>query len=474
MTDLLLSTPEEFRAVVSSHLYRNLDTVRGYLVDSQNTFLRQRLGQPLIQAMLQHYTNIKPIVPDPSECDDRNYELLESDPWAKLIQLSQRCIAYDGLYRSAGIRRVSDNDMGINVAESENFASVDKDRFSEYKIDLYKGAHSASDMLLTQLQDWEREAATAAESNDESNASQNNDENGESNVDTAPVPEDSPEGSSPDDPTLSTLLQIIQLWRQSPTYPLTDGLLFTTATEFNTYVNIQQSLDKFVELLPDIRYCQELHLEAEIGSDLLAYLQQGHREGTLTPSGEKAYQKLQRTLSLYVEARSPMFKRQDARDEAAGYMRLTNNFITAHQLDFDRKAMSTSPLFALHMWPRFDQDGHPLLPDGTPMLDAEGNPLEPDFDEHGHPIFPALDEHGRPICHRHSQAHHGHKHDGSHFHPDGSNWNRPGCAPVSEGSPRGGHPHIINGIQHDHTHGYPCHHPYDDPDRAGFCETSLI
>lgn len=440
MTDLLLSTPEEFRAVVSSHLYRNLDTVRGYLVDSQNTFLRQRLGQPLIQAMLQHYTDIKPIVPDPSECDDRNYEALEADPWAKLIQLAQRCIAYDGLYRSAGIRRVSDNDMGINVAESDNFASVDKDRFSEYKIDLYKGAHSASDMLLTQLQDWEREA-----------------------VPSAPVPEDSPEGSS-------TLLQIIQLWRQSPTYPLTDGLLFTTATEFNTYVNIQQSLDKFVELLPDIRYCQELHLEAEVGSDLLAYFQQGHRAGTLPPSGEKAYQKLQRTLSLYVEARSPMFKRQDARDEAAGYMRLTNNFITVHQLDFDRKAMSTSPLFALHLWPRFDQDGHPLLPDGTPMLDAEGNPIEPDFDEHGHPIFPALDEHGRPICHIHRQ----HKHGGSHLCPEGSNWNHPGCAPVSEGSHRGGHPHIINGIQHDHTHGYPCHHPYDDPDRAGFLTTTMI
>lgn len=435
MTDLLLSTPEEFRAVVSSHLYRNLDTVRGYLVDSQNTFLRQRLGQPLIKAMLQHYTDIKPIVPDPSEYDDRNYEALEADPWAKLIQLAQRCIAYDALYRSAGIRRVSDNDMGINVAESDNFASVDKDRFSEYKIDLYKGAHSASDMLLSQLQDWE--AAPDAGAEDDTSSTD------------APATEPSPEAA---------IAEIIQLWRQSPTYPLTDGLLFTTATEFNTYVNIQQSLDKFVELLPDIRYCQELHLEAEVGSDLLAYFQQGHRAGKLPPSGEKAYTMLQRTLSLYVEARSSMFKRQDARDEAAGYMRLTNNFIIAHQLDFDRKAMSTSPLFALHLWPRFDQDGHPLLPDGTPMLDAEGNPLEPDFDEHGHPIFPALDEHGRPICPR-----------------------RHGCPPsphghapkpyMAEAHP---HPHIINGIHHDHTHGHPCHHPYDDPDRAGFCETSLI
>lgn len=457
MTDLLLSTPEEFRAVVSSHLYRNLDTVRGYLVDSQNTFLRQRLGQPLIKAMLQHYTDIKPIVPDPSECDDRNYEALEADPWAKLIQLAQRCIAYDALYRSAGIRRVSDNDMGINVAESENFASVDKDRFSEYKIDLYKGAHSASDMLLSQLQDWEREAAPSAPVVPDGHAQA--------------MPEDSPSATVPEDsseapatpatepsPEAAAIAEIIQLWRQSPTYPLTDGLLFTTATEFNTYVNIQQSLDKFVELLPDIRYCQELHLEAEVGSDLLAYFQQGHRAGTLPPSGEKAYQKLQRTLSLYVEARSPMFKRQDARDEAAGYMRLTNNFITVHQLDFDRKAMSTSPLFALHLWPRFDQDGHPLLPDGTPMLDAEGNPIEPDFDEHGHPIFPALDEHGRPICHRRHECPpppHGH-------------------APkpyMAEAHPN---PHIINGIQHDHTHGYPCHHPYDDPDRAGFLTTTMI
>lgn len=448
MTDLLLSTPEEFRAVVSSHLYRNLDTVRGYLVDSQNTFLRQRLGQPLIKAMLQHYTDIKPIVPDPSEYDDRNYEALEADPWAKLIQLAQRCIAYDALYRSAGIRRVSDNDMGINVAESENFASVDKDRFSEYKIDLYKGAHSASDMLLTQLQDWEAAPDAGAEDDTSSEGE------APASPTDAPATEPSPEAAA--------IAEILTLWRQSPTYPLTDGLLFTTATEFNTYVNIQQSLDKFVELLPDIRYCQELHLEAEVGSDLLAYFQQGHRAGTLTPTGEKAYQKLQRTLSLYVEARSPMFKRPDARDEAAGYMRLTNNYITVHQLDFDRKAMSTSPLFALHMWPRFDQDGHPLLPDGTPMLDAEGNPLEPDFDEQGHPIFPALDEHGRPICHRHLHVRNPNR-------PDGVPSPKPYMAEAHHP-----HPHIINGIQHDHTHGHPCHHPYDDPDRAGFCETSLI
>lgn len=422
MTDLLLSTPEELRAVVPSHLYRNLDTVRGYLVDSQNTFLRHRLGQPLIVAMLKHYTDIKPIIPDPTDTDTANYDRIESDPWAKLIQLAQRCIAYDALYRSAGIRRVSDNDMGINVAESDNFASVDKDRFSEYKIDLYRGSHSASDMLLTQLQDWE------------------------ASPDAGAVYDTSSEGEAPASPTDSpatdlsseaaAIAEILTLWRQSPTYPLTDGLLFTTATEFNQYVNIQQSLDKFVELLPDIRYCQELHLESEIGTDLLAYFQQGHRAATLPPSGEKAYQKLQRTLSLYVEARSPMFKRPDARDEAAGYMRLTTTFIRAHQLDFDRRAMSTSPLFSPHLWPRFDQDGTPLLPDGTPAPEPEGAEA------------PTEAVHGRA--------------------PQAPQPPFRGCSPAAH------HPNFINGIEHDHTHGYPCHPPYDDPDRSGFLTTTMV
>lgn len=434
MTDLLISTPEEFRTVVSSHVYRNLDTVRGYLVDSQNTFLRQRLGQPLIKAMLEQYTTLKPIVPNLAEDDHDNYELLESRPWVKLIQLAQRCIAYDGLYRSAGIRRVSDNDMGINVAESDNFAAVDKDRFAEYKIDLYKGAHSASDMLLTQLQEWEKADGTQAPTD-------------------APATEPSPEAAA--------IATIIALWRQSPTYPLTDGLLFTTATEFNTYINIQQSLDKFVELLPDIRYCQELHLEAEIGADLLAYFQQGHRQGTLTPSGEKAYTMLQRTLSLYVEARSPMFKRQDARDEAQGYMRLTRNYIMTHQTDYDRRAMSQSPLFVLPMWPRFDADGNPLAPDGTPLTYADGTLVPPAFDEYGHPVYPDVDAQGRPDR---PMTADNHRHD------------RPGYHCHDE----------RHAIVSDHSHGRPCpdrrdlyghdcHDPYRrHPGDAGFLETTMI
>lgn len=485
MFDLLITTPEELRAFLPSHTYRNLDTIRGFLVNSQNTFLRQRIGQPLLTELLRQYALIAPILPPvvPSapyypvcQCpvhDDASVPTDETvpegspeglpapdapasattSPWAILSILCQRCIVYDAQARSADIRALTDNDMGMNVAESDNFDAANDKRVDRYKLQLIKEAHAATDLLLTQLEDWQREAAQLT------TATPDTLENPDLS-DTAPALT----------PHQQAITRIIDLWRQSDTYPLTDGLLFNTATEFNKYIDIYNSRERFVELLPDIRYCQELHLESEIGTDLLAWFQQGHRAGTLPPSGEKAYEKLQRTLSLYVEARSSMFKRQDARDEAAGYMRLTNNFITAHQLDFDRKAMSTSPLFALHLWPRFDQDGHPLLPDGTPMLDAEGNPLEPDFDEHGHPIFPALDEHGRPLCpRRHAPGQPPHA-----AQPPFRGDFRAAQPPFFGHQPEAHRPGTFGPTHHDYTHGHPCHHPDDDPDRAGFLTTTMI
>lgn len=334
---MLITTPEELRSLLPSHLYRNLDTVRGYLLLSELSFLRQRIGKPLLSELNARYAELGPIVGKPigNEGSVADEQSILTDPWPSLINLCQRCIAFDGMYRSAGIRRVSDNDMGMNVAESDNFAAVDKDRFSEYKIDLYKNAHTSSDLLLSQLQEWEGEVAAADQQE--------------------------PDGDADNSILSEDIKTIVSLWRQSSTYPLTDGLLFTTATEFNQYVSIEESLDKFVQLLPDIRYCQELHLEAEVGPELLTYLHDGHRSGTLTPSQAKAYTKLQRCLSLYVEARAKMFNRPAARDEAQGYMHLTREYIRNHQTDLPHPIISLSPLYNPSLW-HFDTEKNQYVP----------------------------------------------------------------------------------------------------------------
>lgn len=395
MTDLLISTPEELRAFLPSHVFRNLDPVRGFLVNAQNTFLRQRIGQPLISAMLEKYADLAPILPYPIPAiklkdfaceldsfvntpdmdadnslsdniikavehflsqlqhlpDDDLVPYLQNisadlsdhsavlslidiirhkakvleDPWRLSIILAQRCIVYDAFARSADIRALTDNDMGMNVAESDNFDAANDKRVERYKQQLSKEAHSATDMLLLQLEDWERIAASLSIDHDDSNPP--------TSGTNPPSADENPVGS---EHTLSkqeqAICDIVALFKQSPTHYLCDGLLFNTATEFQRFIDIYDSRDRFVTLLPDIRYCQELHIESEIRPDLLAYLHDGHRAGTLNKEEEKAYTMLQRTLSLYVEARAKMFNRPDARDEACGYMRLTNKYISDHNI----------------------------------------------------------------------------------------------------------------------------------------------
>lgn len=365
MTDLLISTPEELRAFLPSHTYRNLDTVRGFLVNSQNTFLRQRIGQPLITRMLEWYTDIKPIVPYPQETDDANNELLHDDPRARLILLAQRCIVYDAFSRSADIRALTDNDMGMNVAESDNFDSANDKRVERYKSQLAKEAHAATDMLLLQLEEWEAVyASLSAESSADNpptsdslstdpdalstdpdalstdpdhssadpDASSTDLDNSSADTDVHDDPESEPSESSKEEEQNKLICEIVELFFKSPTHYLCDGLLFNTATEFQRFVDIYDSRDRFVTLLPDIRYCQELHIEAEIGPELLAYLHDGHRSEKLSAVEEKAYTMLQRSLSLYVEARSKMFSRSEARDEACGYMNLTKKYIADHKI----------------------------------------------------------------------------------------------------------------------------------------------
>lgn len=326
MTDLLISTPEELRAFLPSHTYRNLDTVRGFLVNAQNTFLRNRIGQHLITAMLEKYTEIKPIIPDVPESDTSNADTIDADPWRVLILLAQRCIVYDAFARSADIRALTDNDMGMNVAESDNFDAANDKRVERYKQQLSKEAHSATDMLLLQLEEWEHTAASLSTDPDSLST----------DSDSPNPPTSSTTDDLDNDIQLSAqeqaICDIVKLFQLSPTHYLCDGLLFNTATEFQRFVDIYDSRDRFVTLLPDIRYCQELHIESEIGPDLLVYLHDGHRKGTLSKEEEKAYTMLQRTLSLYVEARSKMFNRPDARDEACGYMKLTNKYIADHNI----------------------------------------------------------------------------------------------------------------------------------------------
>lgn len=331
---MLISTPEELRAFLPSHVYRNIDPIRGFLQTSENTFLRQRIGQPLLDALRTKYAEIGPIIPGPLATSTPS-ESTTPDPWPTLITLCQGCIVFDAFARAADVHAVSVNDSGLNVAESEGYDSANDKRIDRYKAQLIKESHAAVDQLLIQLEEWEAQVGSSLPEADSGEGSS------------------LPEAEFGEDP-LSPIHTIINLWQQSPTHQLIDGLLFNTATEFHRYVDIYDSRDRFITLLPDIRFCQELHLEAELSPELLHYIIDEHRNGRYEGSEQKmAWMMLQRCLSLYVEARAKMFTRAEARDEATGYMRLTLAYLRRNQRHLaPRDIFAHSPLFEPHHWPK--------------------------------------------------------------------------------------------------------------------------
>lgn len=441
---MLISTPEELRAFLPSHVYRNIDPVRGFLTTSENTFLRQRIGQPLLAELQAKYAELGPIIQTPTS-DAFAVSSLDTDPadvapWAKLIYLCQGCIVFDAFARAADVQTVSVNDSGLNVAESEGYDAANDKRIDRYKAQLIKESHAAVDQLLIQLEEWEAQVSIEpsiptpplpiihhhhhhhkpAQSPVEGGASAAPDTESpvEGGVSAAPDAEaEFGEGSSsaaPDteaefgegttdtpapEPTPSPISAIIALWHQSPTHQLVDGLLFNTATEFQRYVDIYESRDRFITLLPDIRFCQELHLESELSPELLHYIVTEHRNGRYEGSEQKiAWMMLQRSLSLYVEARAKMFTRTEARDEATGYMKLTLNYIRRNQRQLAPKEFFiNTPLFEPHHWPWLEADFGEGSEGPVEGGASAAHTPEAEFGEghHHHHVHPNL--HGHPV-----------------------------------------------------------------------------
>lgn len=323
---MIVSTPEEVRQFLPSHVLVNIDTVRGFLDNSEHDFLAERIGQPLLAQLQKEYKTMEAnnIVVQLAQ-----FSYNERTVWQKLLNLCQRVVVFDAFSRAADVHAISLNDAGLNIAESQGYDAADTKVVDKYKAQLAKESHAASNRLLIQLEEWQKSLGKVSE-------------------------EDGSQLENVAEPTADeqAMQDIIELWKQSAYYYYADGLLFNTATEFGLYVNIYDSREKFIQLLPDIRYCQETHIEAEIGTELLLDLIEKHRKGSLGKEEEVAYHKLQRVLSLQVEARSKVIFRKEAKDESIGHTRLAMEYIRRNQTKFDKEAMKTSPLFEPFMWPR--------------------------------------------------------------------------------------------------------------------------
>ena len=341
---MIISTPEELRLYLPTHVLDDISNVYGAFDNSVHDFLRERIGAQLLERVEAYYKEhylLEDGTPNEAAIHD---DLLQhsTEAFPALISLCQRCVVFDAFARLADIQTLSVNDAGINMVETKGYDAAPDKTIANYKAQMIKEAHSASNRLLIWLEEAQKSIAGSDKESD--------------------------------------LSVIVSLWKKSAYYYYADGLLFNTATEFGLFVNIYDSREKFIQLLPDIRYCQETHLDAELGEELLLDLINKRKTGELNTIEAKAYVKLQRALSLMVEARSQLFKRAEAKDEAQGQLRLALEFIRRNYLSFDKEAMKLSPIN-----PPSEQDEAPTGGTHTkPDAPSPGWPSADGYERHKH------------------------------------------------------------------------------------------
>jgi hypothetical protein len=181
-------------------------------------------------------------------------------------------VAFDALGRAIGMQVVSVNNSGVNQMVTEDYIAPDKNgkTIEMYRDTCNREAHAAVNQLLRQLEMW------CKMSGDVRGQTPGTD-NGEAEQDARDL---SPDIVSPDIADIDAeRKEICELWKQSPYYYQAAALITPSCEVLQRYLNIYDSREKFIQLLPDMQFIQEEIIANAIGDDLLQAVVDFARDG---------------------------------------------------------------------------------------------------------------------------------------------------------------------------------------------------
>lgn len=355
---MLISTPEELRLYSPANAIDHIETLSGFLNSSEHDFLTEKLGSKLHTSLVEYYRTL-------TEDTDGISTFINSVthgkallPYARLLTLAQRVVTFDALGRAIDMQAISVNGSGINIATADDYGKADRETVVAYKATCVKEAHAAVNRLLVVLEEWTQECSALSENSETS------------------------EESSVLGDSVAEKKEIVSLWATSRYFYLAASLAIPSATVLQEYLNIYDSREKFITMLPDLRYIQEDIIASIIGEDFLDYLvdyarttlgtipalsssvsgnaiaETSEEEETALTSAEKRLlnriiHRLRKAVARHLESRTMQVKVGDARRETAHNeaVKLTtdlSDYITAHQSDLPAAALEafqTSPLY---------------------------------------------------------------------------------------------------------------------------------
>lgn len=273
---MILSTNQELRLILPSNAVDEIANLQGVLDNSEKDFLQDKLGKPLYTRLCEYYTTLG---------GDGFYQQMTDGtyvmkPWSVLLVLAQRMVVNDAMARYAYQQILSVNGAGVNIASSTDYDPATEKLLDKGVAGYKKEAMVSLNNLLILLENWAVSINTPAEATAPKDGSASTE-----------VPKD--ESTE----VHTAIEEIVLLWQESKYYYLHHDLLIPTCSILQQYLDVYDNRDKFIRLLPDLRYVQDEYIADVFGDELIDRLQ--HADDR-----DKLLRKVRRLMTAYLVERT--------------------------------------------------------------------------------------------------------------------------------------------------------------------------
>lgn len=301
---MIISTNQELRLHVPSNAIDDIATIQGILDNSEKDVLKDKLGASLYNRLCEEYKKLDPL-DFYNHVQDGTYIQY---PWEELLLNAQRVVANEAMARFAYQQIISINGAGVNIASSNDYDAASEKLLDKGVAGYKKEALVSLNNLLLMLENMAKMANTPAEIVGTDNTDSADSESPEVPKDeSTDVPKDDStkgDGDTEDPSTQPTkeeihaaLEDIILLWQESRYYYLHHDLLIPTCEIMQQYLDIYDSRDKFIRLIPDMLFIQSEYLEEAFGEDFIPRLLQ-------TDENDKMLKKARQLVVAYLKERT--------------------------------------------------------------------------------------------------------------------------------------------------------------------------
>lgn len=285
---MIISTIKELRLHIPSNAIDEINSLQGILDNSEKDFLRDKLGDSLYNRLCEYYQTVSP---DDFYMAVSNGEHTQQ-PWMQLLLMAQRMVTYDAMSRFAYTQALSINGTGINVASSDDYGTASKDLLDKGVQGYKREAMVSLNQMLVMLEGWARKMATPAAIAEADSTDQ-------------PTTE-------PKDEQHKAIEEISLLWQESQYYYAHHDLLIATCADLQQYLDIYESREKFIRLLPDLHFILDEYISEAIGEDTVQRLLH-----TDNPNDKPLLRKVRRLMVAHLEERTTILTIDKARRAAA-------------------------------------------------------------------------------------------------------------------------------------------------------------